>query len=235
MSSGTRTGTGDVLAGGEPLLARVRAEAAVPGTTRMRFALGYLFVPGLAPIWDALEASTATDIRLLIGNTTSVLSEEQRAAAGDAGPGGAALLSVPMEQDVAAGARAARDRVVAETAAALRENLARIERTDANAALLVGLARAVAANRLRVRIYPDGRLHAKVCLFDRESVEQSVALVGSTNLTLPAPGNPTELNVATRGEPCAAVSDWFGALWDEGQDFTRAFVGELLRGWPLSP
>ncbi len=236
MSGAANSGgnTGDVLAGGEPLVARVRAEAAAPGTTRIRFALGYLFVPGLAPAWDALEASAASEMHLLIGNTVSTLTDEQRAAARDTPD--AITAAVPPGQDVAALPRAARDRVVAETALALRENLARIERTEANAALLVGLARAVAANRLRLRIYPDGRLHAKAYLFERAGGTCSVALVGSTNLTLPSPGTPTELNVAVRDDAgCEAVSTWFEALWDAGQDFTRPFVDELLRGWPLTP
>jgi phosphatidylserine/phosphatidylglycerophosphate/cardiolipin synthase-like enzyme len=221
----------DVLGGGEPLLARVRAESAAPGTQRVRFALGYLFVPGLAPVWGALEDGPAREVQLLIGNTATVPTDEQRVAVENlsAGAGG-----VPPELDVAASARAERARTVRDTAGALRENLRHVPRTDAHARLLIGLARAVAQNRLRVRIYGDGRLHAKAYLFDRPTAP--LALVGSTNLTLPTPaGIATELNVAVR-DPAgyAAVSSWFDGLWAASQDFSRDLVAELSRGWPLA-
>src|SRR4051812_7254086 len=101
--------TGDVLSGGDELLARVRAEAV--GATRLRFALGYLFLSGLAPIWEALEGSGG-EIQLLIGNTAGQPTDEQRVAEREAA---GALAS---EMDVAASARADRARVVAETAGA---------------------------------------------------------------------------------------------------------------------
>ena len=214
----------DILPGGEPLLERVRAEAA--GATRMRFALGYLFLSGLAPVWEHLEAGKA-DLHLLIGNTAGQPTDEQRLAEQQASG------TLASELDVARGARAARSRIVSETAEALRENLSHVPRTDANARLLVGLAQGVAENRVRVRIYPDGRLHAKAYLFERQ--DRPVALVGSSNISLPSPGNPTELNVVLRDAAAvAAVAAWFDVLWDASQDFSRDLVAELSASWPLS-
>lgn len=229
------------MPGGEPLLARVRAEIAAPGVTRIRLALGYLFVPGLAPLWDALENSAAAEIQLLIGNTAGVLTDEQRIAIADEAASVAdwsAAGSLAPQLDVAAQARTERARIVAQTASALRENLSRsVSRTEANARMLSGLARATAASRVRVRIYPDGRLHAKAYLFERgKGTGDATAIIGSSNLTLPASGNPTELNVILREtREYSAVAAWFDPLWDASQDFGRDLVTELSNAWPLAP
>jgi hypothetical protein len=186
----------DVLPGGEPLLARVRDEAAKPATSRMRFALGYLFVPGLAPVWDALEASPADEIHLLIGNTAGQPTDEQRVAA-------AAAAQQPRSSagggffadDVAGGARTERARVLSETTSALRANLAAVPREERQAAAPYrprpgDHRRTASRSRLHRRPAPrqgvplraaPGRGRNK-----RGHTGAGVALVGSSNLTLPA-------------------------------------------------
>ncbi|MBC8102514.1 MAG: hypothetical protein H7Z41_07980 [Cytophagales bacterium] len=228
----------DVLPGGEPLLARIRVEASAPGVGRIRLALGYLFVPGLAPVWDALDHSTATELHLLIGNTAGTLTEEQRIALADE----VSLAAAPNDarspdMDVAASARTERARIVTETARALRENLAHIPSGDtATPSVLLRLARAASAGRLRVRIYPEGRLHAKATLFERSDGAPALALVGSSNPSLPSPGNPTELNVVVReAKASALLCAWFDTLWDAGQDFTRELLTEILNAPCLQP
>lgn len=228
----------DILPGGEPLLARVRVEANAKPLTRIRLALGYLFVPGLAPVWDALEGGSTAELQLLIGNTAGTLTEEQSVALADEiADAGRPDDSRSPEMDVASSARAARTRIVAETARALRENLAHIPASDMAAqSVLLRLARAANAGRLRVRIYPDGRLHAKAYLFERSDDAPSIALVGSSNLSLPSPGNPTEMNVVVRDTAAfRQVTDWFDALWDAGQDFTRELLTEILAAPALQP
>jgi phosphatidylserine/phosphatidylglycerophosphate/cardiolipin synthase-like enzyme len=242
MNGTENTGIGpelsDILPGGEPLLARVRVEASAAGVSRIRLALGYLFVPGLAPVWDALDRSSAAELHLLIGNTAGTLTEEQQVALADevsvtAGPND----TRSPEMDVAAAPRTERARIVTETAQALRENLAHIPAGDAAAqGLLLRLARAANTGRLRVRIYPDGRLHAKAYLFERQDEYPTVALVGSSNLSLPSPGNPTELNVVVRDRGATdQLTVWFDTLWDAGQDFSRELLTEILNAPCLQP
>jgi phosphatidylserine/phosphatidylglycerophosphate/cardiolipin synthase-like enzyme len=218
----------DVLPGGDALIARVRTEMSTPALGRVRLALGYLFVPGLEPIWDALERSAATEIQFLIGNTAGVLTDEQRIAAASTSGILSSHSRVEPELDMAATARADRDRIVSETAEALRENLRHLPRSPQNDGFLLRLAQAIGANRLRVRIYPDGRLHAKASLFEGRKNEGSTAIVGSSNLTLPSAGNPTEMNVVlTDAGDFASVTGWFDALWAASQDFTRALFLEV--------
>jgi hypothetical protein len=220
----------EILPGGEPIIARIQAEAATAHLTRIRLAPGYLFLPGLAPFWHELGSSEANEIQILIGNTAGTLTDEQRFAAS----AGVLASGVAPELDMAASARTGRDRLLAETARSVRENLGRMTTTQTHERLVLSLARAVGANRLRVRVYPNGRLHAKATLFERDA-GGSVAIVGPTNVTLPASGNPTQINVLVR-EPqtVGEVATWFDVLWDAGQDFTRTLFAELSSSWPLA-
>ena len=214
----------DILGGGSPLMERFCQETS--SAVRIRAALGYVFLSGLTPVWDALESSGA-ELQFLIGNVAGQQTDEQRAAAADAEGALASAL------DVAASARAARARVVAETAAAIRSNLAHIEHTGDNKRLLMGLTQGIALNRIRVRIYPDGRLHSKCYLFER--AESAVAIVGSSNITLPSPDNPTELNVVVHDPASvAAIGVWFDGLWSASQDFSRDLFSELSTAWPFT-
>ena len=104
-----------------------------------------MFLPGLAPVWDALE-SGGGETHLLIGNTARQPTDEQRVA------GREAEGALGAELDVARGARAERARVVTETAEALRANLAHIPRTDENARFLLGMARGIAVADLQARL-----------------------------------------------------------------------------------
>lgn len=235
VNLGTATvASAEVLGGGEALLTRVAAEASVPGVTRLRFAPGYLYVPGLMPVWEALERSAASDIHFLIGNTAGMLTDEQRVAtAQQFGYEGLTkemdLAALAPDLDVAAAARRERQRVVAETATALRENLLRLPLDlPEHERFLLSLARSVGTNRVRIRIYAEGRLHAKAALFETSDSGARLALVGSSNLTLPTSGNPTEMNVALR-DPAAVqeVAGWFDTLWAAAHDFTRPFFTEL--------
>jgi hypothetical protein len=220
----------EILSSGESLIAQIRAEATAVNLTRIRLAPGFLFIPGLAPFWHDMESSTATEIQILIGNTAGTLTEEQQfVASADVTASG-----VAPALDMAAAARSERDRTLSETARSMRENLERMSRTEANERLVLSLARAVGANRVRVRVYPDGRLHAKAALFEHEE-GGSVAIVGATNITLPASGNPTQINVVMRDpETIAEVAAWFDTLWEAGQDYTRALFTDLTAYWPLA-
>lgn len=208
-----------VVPGGEALLGRVRDEAA--GATRARFALGYLSVAGLLPVWDALE--TVTTLHLLIGNTAAQPTDEQRAAQN-------AQAATQAPGDVAAPAREQRTRVVTETAHALEGGARRLGETEPGRRVLLGLAAGIGAGRIRVRVYTGGRIHAKAYLFERahaDSVAGNVALVGSSNLTLPgvaadADASPAEMNVLLRdADAVADVAAWFERLWNAGHEFSR--------------
>ena len=210
---------------------RVRAYLEA-GADAARFAVGYLFLDGLAPLRAQIERLESVEI--LIGNVVSRSTEEQvREEAAARLRGGEAW--VRAQEDVAATLRASHDRAAAETALSLRATLEALPRTAEHRALLLTLARSVAQGRLRIRLYAQGRLHAKVALIGYPAGHPEapgLAIVGSSNLTLGGEAHPTEMNVVVRdGEDVAALEAWHRRLWDVSQDFHREFFDELGESW----
>ena len=212
-----------------------RVRELLDGAASARFAVGYLFLDGLAPLCARVEQ--VRDLELLIGNVVNRLTEEQmREQAEERTRGGEDL--VQAQADVAATLRAAHDRAAAETALNLRHTLADLPRTPEMRALLLTLASRIADGGLKARLYTQGRIHAKLALIGYGGGGEDggeVAVVGSSNLTLGAAGHPTELNVVVRDpESVHALDRWYQGLWSASQDFHRELFDELCRSWALA-
>ncbi len=206
------------------------------GANRGRFAVGYLFLDGLTPLRASFERLETVEI--LIGNVVNRLTEEQvREEEATRARGGED--QVRPQEDVAATLRESHDRAASLTALNLRATLAALPRTAAHQALLLTLAQCVAQGHLKVRLYTQGRIHAKLALIDYPPGQAGVsplAVVGSSNLTLGGEAHPTELNVIVRdGESVTALEEWFQRLWDVSQDFHRELFEELGQCWALGP
>ena len=217
----------------ERLALRVR-ELLEDGAVSARFAVGYLFLDGLLPLRAEIERLGCVEI--LIGNVVNRLTEEQvREEALSRSRGGEER--VRHQEDVAATLRDAHDRAAVETALNLRNTLAGLDRTAENRALLLSLAQRVAQGALKVRLYTQGRIHAKLTLVGYppgHPAAPGLAIVGSSNLTLGGTAHPTELNVTVReGESLAALGEWYQRLWDVSQDFHRELFDELGLCWAL--
>jgi len=213
------------------LALRVRAYLEA-GADSARFAVGYLFLDGLAPLRAQIERLATVEI--LIGNVVSRSTEEQvREEAAARFRGGE--TRVRAQEDVAATLRESHDRAAAETTLSLRATLEALPRTLEHQALLLTLAQSVAHGRLKIRLYARGRLHAKVALIgypDGHPHAPGLAIVGSSNLTLGGESHPTEMNVVVRdGESVGALETWYRRLWDVSQDFHREFFDELGACW----
>lgn len=199
-----------------------------------RFAVGYLFLDGLAPLREQIE--NLEEVQFLIGNVVNRLTEEQvqeelaaRLPGGDTTARGQEDFTAPLRE---AHARAAR-----VTAMNLRRTLEEMESSPDARALLLTLARRIADGGLKVRLYTHGRIHAKIALVDypvQEGQPSCIAVVGSSNLTLGAPAPPTEMNVIVRDrESTEALAQWYQGLWDQSQDFHRELFDELGQCWAL--
>ncbi len=214
----------------EPRLVHRVGDYLGAGATSAKLAVGYLFLDGLVPL--RAQIAQMETVEILIGNVVNRLTEEQvreeaslRRRGGDAG--------VREQEDVAASLRETHDRAMVETALNLRETLAALDRTAEVQALLLTLAEAVARGSLKMRLYTEGRIHAKVALIGYPSgCGPNVAVVGSSNLTLGGAAQPTELNVAL-SDPAGvqALEQWYQRLWDVSQDFHRELFTELGQSW----
>jgi len=216
------------------LVLRVRAYLQA-GAVSARFAVGYLFLDGLTPLCAEFERLESVEI--LIGNVVNRLTEEQVREEASARTRGGEEWVRPQE-DVAASLRQRHDRAARETALNLRNTIALLERTPENQALLLGMARAVAQGRLKVRVYTQGRIHAKLTLISYplgHPAAPGLAVVGSSNLTLGGLAHPTEMNVVVeQKESVMALEEWYLGLWSVSQDFHRELFDELGQCWAMA-
>ena len=204
------------------------------GATRARFAVGYLFLDGLIPLRS--EIARLDEVCFLIGNVVNRIGQQQiRDETGLRSRGGDDWVS--DQADVAATLRIQHDIFAVETALNLRETIASVPRTEETRALLLTLAGRIADGALKVRLYPNGRIHAKAALITYPAGHADapgVAVIGSSNLTLASRSQPTEMNVVVRSsEALCDLEEWYAGIWEQGQDFHRELFDELGQSWAL--
>jgi superfamily II DNA/RNA helicase len=209
------------------------------GTEAARFAVGYFFVSGLEGIAKSL--AHVTELRLLIGNTTNRETLEQLAE------GHRRLELVGAEVDAAAyPKRSVKESMALGTAAKIRESLEYSDQTDSVQETVQVLVKLIEEKRLKVRIYTQGRMHAKAYIFTYGDTynllgepvlkhEKGIAVVGSSNLTLSGISHNTELNVVVQGNNNHdELVRWFDELWAESQDFDAALMAEMQQSWAMA-
>ena len=126
----------------------------LPSTAAAHFAVGYFFLAGLEAVADVL--TNVQELRLLIGNTTHRETIEQIAE------GYRRLEEVQRDLDALTyPKRTEREERVQATAVKIGETVAAMPQSD-DAQRLVGIiVRLIQEQRLHVRVYTKGRLHAK--------------------------------------------------------------------------
>jgi len=194
-----------------------------------KFAIGFFFLSGFKEIQDDLE--NLKEVKLLIGSTTTKDTIEHLAEAHK-------RLDLAESVTKRAGALTKDETKAAlqQTAGDAQETLSLMEQTDRDAELVSKLIKMIGDERLKVKVYTKGRLHAKAYIFDypkrADRYEAGIAIVGSSNLTLAGVKHNTELNVVVHGDGNHdQLSKWFNELWEEGKDFDAALLQELKRSW----
>jgi superfamily II DNA or RNA helicase len=203
----------------------------LPSTERAKFAVGYFFLSGLEPIQAYLDG--VSEIRLLIGNTTSRETLEQITE----GYKRLELVKRAAEQMQFA-RRVDQRRAAQDTAENVRHATELMDQTDGGERVIRTLVALIEQGRLKVRVYTKGRLHAKAYIFDYKEdgrYEKGIAIVGSSNLTLSGITHNTELNVVVQGnENHAELGRWFDELWNESHEFDETLMHELQQSWALA-
>lgn len=200
------------------------------------FAVGYFFLSGFTAISDRL--TNIKELRLLIGNTTNRETIEQIAQ----GYRRLELISDRVEAQTYP-KRTEVKQMVTDTAANIRSSIELMDQTDEAETLVKNLVQMIEEQRLHVKVYTKGTLHAKAYIFDYGTVfdrqgrplersEKGIAIVGSSNLTLSGITHNTELNVVIHGnDNHAELTHWFEELWNEGEDFNEALMREMQQSW----
>jgi hypothetical protein len=211
----------------------------LPGSRSAKFAVGYFFLSGLEAVADQL--GNVEELRLLIGNTSSRQTIEQIAE------GYRRLEQVrDAAEELAYPRRVEMEQAAESTAANIGEAASLMDQTDQAEQVVELLVRLIEEERLKVRVYTKGRLHAKAYIFDYGEMydrdggalpreEKGIGIAGSSNFTLAGVTSNTELNVLVHGNANhAALTEWFDELWDEAQDFEEHLMRELRQAWPLA-
>jgi HKD family nuclease len=219
------------------LLDRIRGE--LPHAEAVKFAVGYFFLSGLEAVADQLY--NVRELTLLIGNTSNRETIEQIAE------GYRRLAQVKDAAEDLRYATGVEQRRAAEaTADNLGQTVALMDQTEAAAEVVQTLVRLIEEERLHVRVYTQGRLHAKAYIFDYAPsfdaqgrplprTREGLAIVGSSNFTLSGVTINTELNVLVHGDGNhAALTAWFERLWEEAQPFEAHLMRELRSSWALA-
>lgn len=196
-----------------------------------RFALGYLFVPGLAGVAGELDG--LKELRLLIGNTTTRDTVEQLAEVFRRVEPVAEVLEAQAYPK-----RSEAKQMILETGRSIGCALALMDQTDEGEAVVRTLLRMIQDKRLDARVYTRGRMHTKAYIFDHDQSKggragnAEVAIVGSSNATLVGAAHSTELNVIVRGaDNHAALVRWFDELWGESQECNDTLLQEIKHSW----
>jgi hypothetical protein len=197
-------------------------------TESAKMAVGYFFLSGLEAIVDRLEH--VESIKLLIGNTSNRETMDQIAE----GYQRIDLAEASLERENFASGTVRAQRAE-ETADNVRRSIERMDQTDGAQSLVKTLASLIEQERLHVRVYTRGRLHAKAYIFDYRNddrFEKGIAIVGSSNLTLAGLTHNTELNVIVHGNSNhARLTEWFDSLWDASDEFDESLLEELHESW----
>ncbi|MFM6438185.1 MAG: helicase, partial [Microcystis panniformis] len=118
------------------------------------FAVGYFFLSGFTAI--ATRLATIPQMRLLIGNTSSRETIEQLAE----GYRRLELIKNHLEAQEYP-KRTERKQMATETADNIRSSVELMDQTDEAETLVKKLVLMIEEKRLQVRVYTQGRLHAK--------------------------------------------------------------------------
>ena len=199
-------------------------------TDSARFAVGYFFLTGFTSI--AKDLQNLTELRLLIGNTSTRETIEQLAE------GYRELSAIEnATEDLAYSSRVKRRTRANETAENLRGCIDIMPQTDESEQLIRILVDMIINKKLKVRVYTKGRLHAKAYIFNyKQGYETGTSIVGSSNLTLAGLSSNAELNVVVSGNANQEqLRKWFDELWEESEDFNESLMEEMKTSWALAP
>lgn len=95
---------------------------------------------------------------------------------------------------------------------------------------VLAVVEALRSGKIQCRVYRKRKFHAKAYITHaRLAVVGAVALVGSSNFTLPGLTENIELNVQITGRQVSVLQEWFEGYWQEAEDVTPDILGVFER------
>ncbi|MCD6161682.1 MAG: helicase [candidate division Zixibacteria bacterium] len=210
---------------------------------KAKFAVGYVYLSGLAAIQDKLRAVDndgsykIKELRLLIGNARTHKTIEEIAQKYRSDDGIAKEIDKQRyHSDTVLGKIERKKGIVRDALDDFRSSVSETDQTDTNESLIKLLGEMIKTQRLKIKVYTKSRLHAKAYILDFKNPQpnsKGIAIVGSSNISLAGFTNNTELNVYVHdnGENHDALTDWFNILWGEAEELSDDILTEIQSSW----
>lgn len=202
----------------------------LPNTSIAKFAVGYFFISGFNVIRE--ELSKLDKLYILMGNISDSKTLEQIAQG---------YCKLEQMQNMVRDQKYQNVSQISEKKKVLSDNIEEtvsfMDQTDENEGYLSDLVKMIEEQRLHVRVYAKGVLHAKAYLFTLrdQSIFKGYALVGSSNLSLSGIEHNTELNLFVHEKTIfEGLEAWFEELWNESTDFDLDITNVLKKSWALN-
>ncbi len=136
-------------------------------------------------------------------------------------------IRILMGDEVSLRTKAAFDRALARLASELNESLEEEKKQNDFLTGVDAIVQAMSTRKISCRIYTKDKFHAKAYI--ARSADQSVATVGSSNLTAPGLTENVELNTRHVGADAMAVGQWFDEHWEQAEDVTDELLKTIQR------
>lgn len=136
-------------------------------------------------------------------------------------------IRILMGDQVSLRTKTALDRAIARLTGALDQSLEEEKKQNDFLSGVDAIVQALAARKITCRVYTKDKFHAKAYISRLNS--QAVAMVGSSNFTVPGLTENVELNTRHLGAEALDLGQWFDAHWEQGKDITDEILRTIER------
>jgi hypothetical protein len=132
-----------------------------------------------------------------------------------------------MGTEVSLRTKAAFERALSQLTQTLDRSLEDQKRRDDFLEGVDAVVEAMKSGKITCRVYTRDKFHAKAYI--ARTSNKTLAMVGSSNFTVPGLTENVELNTSHAGEDADGLAAWFDLHWDQGTDVTTEILQTVER------
>ncbi|MFW6111044.1 MAG: helicase-related protein [Thermoproteota archaeon] len=198
---------------------------------RLRISVGYFFTSGLRSVMPELKEfiEQGGQVDILMGNSVNRQTYEDLVRTyKDTGIAESRQATHVISQEE-------KEELERETNQDLKQQVLFMTPSIENDEFLSELSEWISEEKLRLRIYPKERFHAKAYVFESEGDgilrPDMAGIVGSSNLTFSGLTSNTELNAPVYTADAEELQKWFEEKWEESEEFSEKFLDVINNSW----
>jgi superfamily II DNA or RNA helicase len=136
-------------------------------------------------------------------------------------------IRILMGTEVSLRTKAAFERALSQLTQTLDRSLEDQKRRDDFLEGVDAVVEAMKSGKITCRVYTRDKFHAKAYI--ARTSNKTLAMVGSSNFTVPGLTENVELNTSHAGEDADGLAAWFDLHWDQGTDVTTEILQTVER------